>query len=458
MKNLSRLMLLIFGIIYWLCANAADMLLIFDLSFGIRFLICFFAFIGVILLNVFPLAGKYPSKKIAVLRSGCDRLRLFMISTVLTVAFQTVLAIKIFPSVFPWDGVSSGVILGRWSLCALAAVIAESAVFWNGMIRVYIYSVQLGLKHRVLAALFGWIPILNIIYLIKIVRITDLETETETEKLELDDIRAESAVCATRYPILMVHGVFFRDSRYINYWGRIPAALARNGAKIYYGGQQSADSVENCGKELAEKIKSIVCETGCEKVNIIAHSKGGLDSRAAISHYGAAPYVASLTTINTPHNGCIFAEYLLNKVPAKAKNAIAKTYNSTLLKLGDHSPDFLAAVSDLSESACLERNKALSDAEGVLYESVMSYCKKAKSGKFPINVSYPFVKHFDGKNDGLVSVRSAKWGSRFTLIEPLGKRGISHGDMIDLNRENIPGFDVREFYVQTAARLRELGY
>ena len=27
-------------------------------------------------------------------------------------------------------------------------------------------------------------------------------------------------------------------------------------------------------------------------------------------------------------------------------------------------------------------------------------------------------------------------------------RGISHGDMIDLNRENIRDFDVREFYVR----------
>jgi triacylglycerol lipase len=29
----------------------------------------------------------------------------------------------------------------------------------------------------------------------------------------------------------------------------------------------------------------------------------------------------------------------------------------------------------------------------------------------------------------------------------LGERGISHGDVVDLNRENIPDFDVREFYV-----------
>lgn len=56
-------------------------------------------------------------------------------------------------------------------------------------------------------------------------------------------------------------------------------------------------------------------ETGCQQVNIIAHSKGGLDARAAIAHCGMASCVATLTTINTPHRGCVFAEYLLNHLP-----------------------------------------------------------------------------------------------------------------------------------------------
>ena len=204
--------------------------------------------------------------------------------------------------------------------------------------------------------------------------------------------------------------------------------------------------------------RQIVETTGCEKVNIIAHSKGGLDSRAAIAHCGMAPYVATLTTINTPHRGCIFAEYLLGKVPQAARLKIAAAYNAAMKQVGDPNPDFLAAVTDLTESACLARNEATPDAPGVVYESVMSYCKKAQHGKFPLNMTYPIVKHFDGLNDGLVSVESAKWGERFTLLEPQGKRGISHGDVVDLNRENIRGFDVREFYVKLAADLKRRGY
>ena len=222
--------------------------------------------------------------------------------------------------------------------------------------------------------------------------------------------------------------------------------------------QQSAAAVEDSGRELADRIRQILAETGCEKVNIIAHSKGGLDSRAAIAHAGCAPCVASLTTINTPHRGCIFAEYLLKKIPAAARQKIADTYNAALKRLGDEAPDFLAAVTDLTASACEARNAATPDAPGVFYQSVMSYCRKAQHGKFPLNMTYPIVKHFDGLNDGLVAVDSAKWGDQFTLLEPRGHRGISHGDVVDLNRENIPGFDVREFYVSLVADLKNRGF
>ena len=399
-----------------------------------------------------------PTKRIWYLKSGCELLRLFLITATVTVFVQMVWLWCQISMITPENSLAAGTAVAGAAFGVLWAVLLEAIVFWNGMIRVYLTSVQLGLKHRVLAALCGWIPILNIWYLRKIIRITADEAEFETEKWELDTARAESEICKTKYPILLVHGVFFRDFRYVNYWGRIPKELQRNGATVYYGQQQSAAAVEDSGRELADRIRQILAETGCEKVNIIAHSKGGLDSRAAIAHAGCAPCVASLTTINTPHRGCIFAEYLLKKIPAAARQKIADTYNAALKRLGDEAPDFLAAVTDLTASACEARNAATPDAPCVFYQSVMSYCRKAQHGKFPLNMTYPIVKHFDGLNDGLVAVDSAKWGDQFTLLEPRGHRGISHGDVVDLNRENIPGFDVREFYVSLVADLKNRGF
>ena len=401
--------------------------------------------------NIRPIPRKGPTERIQRLAEGCELLELFCVTAAVTAPLQFIWLCTLSP-------------VGRRGAAAmvffdlLIALPQLFVLFWNGMVRVYLTSVQLGIKYRVLAALCGWIPLVNLWYLVKIIRICGDEVEFETQKWELDVVRAESEVCKTKYPLLMVHGVFFRDFRYLNYWGRIPRELIRNGATVYYGQQQSAAAVEDSGKELAERIRQIVEETGCGKVNIIAHSKGGLDSRAAIAHCGMAPYVATLTTINTPHLGCIFAEYLLGNVPQAARLKIAAAYNATMKQVGDPNPDFLAAVTDLTESACLARNEVTHDVPGVVYESVMSYCRKAQHGKFPLNMTYPIVKHFDGLNDGLVSVESAKWGERFTLLEPEGKRGISHGDVVDLNRENIRGFDVREFYVELAADLKRRGY
>ena len=84
-------------------------------------------------------------------------------------------------------------------------------------------------------------------------------------------------------------------------------------SNYFYGKQQSAQSISVSAKELAAQIQSVIAETGAEKVNVIAHSKGGLDCRCAMQEYGAAKYVASLTTINTPHHGCAFVDDLLQK-------------------------------------------------------------------------------------------------------------------------------------------------
>ena len=74
-----------------------------------------------------------------------------------------------------------------------------------------------------------------------------------------------------------------------------------------------------------------------------------------------------------------------------------------------------------------------------------------------MNLTYRLVKYFDGENDGLVSVESMKWGKHFTLIQTEGK-GVSHADVIDLDRKNKDGFDVREFYLRLVQDLKDRGY
>ena len=344
----------------------------------------------------------------------------------------------------------------------LLIIAVETIAFWIGICLVYFNSTQIGIKLRAVGIIVGMIPILNIIVLFKIIGVTGREYKVEKEKYKLNEARANNKICKTKYPLLMVHGVFFRDSEHFNYWGRIPKELEKNGATIFYGNHQSATSVSDSAEEIAIRIKEILKETGAKKVNVIAHSKGGLDTKYAIAKFGMAPFVASLTTINTPHRGCEFADYLLNKVPGTIRDKIAAGYNAALKKVGDENPSFIEAVTDLTATGCKRINDEIGDydysANGVYTQSVGSWMKKATSGAFPLNMSYHLVKYFDGRNDGLVGEKSFEFGEKYTFLENKKQtRGISHGDMIDLNRENIDGFDVREFYVGLVSDLKEKG-
>jgi triacylglycerol lipase len=298
----------------------------------------------------------------------------------------------------------------------------------------------------------------NIIVLRTIRKEAYNEFRFEQAKLDLNDMRKENEICKTKYPILMVHGIFFRDWQRMNYWGRIPKELVRNGAEIYYGNQQSANLVSVSAEELRDKILEVVQKTGAEKINIIAHSKGGLDSRYAISKLGMDKYVASLTTINTPHFGCKFVDKILSKVSDGLFDFVDRKYNKLFTVLGDTSPSFRKGVTELTYASCERLNEAVPDSPNVYYHSVMSKMNSIKSAGFPLNIGYLLNKPYGEGNDGLVTVESGLRGESVQMIEHKGKRGISHGDMIDLFRENIKGFDVREFYVELVKNLKDKGF
>lgn len=405
-------------------------------------------------LNIVPslLNGKFAAKRLRICADGCELLRLFLLSTSASVIYS----IAGFGGGFPCGSIVEEPIF--WIVNTLIIILTECILFWNGIIRIYLTSGQLGIRWRVLGIICGWIPVIHLAVLMFLIHTAEREVRFEHGKICENRNRKQLQVCRTKYPLLLVHGVFFRDYRYLNYWGRIPRELEENGALVFYGNHQSAASVMESAKELSVRIRQIVEETECEKVNIIAHSKGGLDCRYAVSMLGMDSYVASLTTINTPHRGCEFADYLLCKISQRRQEAVAHTYNGALRRFGDANPDFLAAVYDLTASACRQRNEMVQDVPGVYYQSVGSKLNRASGGRFPLNFTYQLVRYFDGRNDGLVGEQSFPWGENYRFLTTEGKRGISHGDMIDLNRENFEGFDAREFYVQLVHGLKERGF
>ena len=339
---------------------------------------------------------------------------------------------------------------------SIIAVVIIITLLVNGMLRILYTSRRLNIVKRLIVGFWSFIPIINVFIMLYACYIAGIEYDHECYKVINHEARVDSEVCKTKYPLVLVHGVGFRDLKYINYWGRIPKELIRNGATVYYGNQEAWGTVEYNAKDIKNKIIDILKETGCEKVNIIAHSKGGLDSRYMISKLDMGDYVASLTMISSPHRGCKFVD-IACKIPDKIYKAIARFFDKHYRLIGDKNPDFYTASRQFSTYHSKKFNEEVKDVEQVYYQSYTSVVNNIFSD-YVVAIPYILVKLTEGENDGLVSVDSAKWGEFKGILRNKPMRGISHGDIIDLRRDDYKGFDVIEKYVEIVSELKNMGY
>lgn len=268
-----------------------------------------------------------------------------------------------------------------------------------------------------------------------------------------------------KYPILMVHGMGFRDGKFIGYWGRIPKILEENGAKIYYGGQDSNGSIESNARQLETALNKALADSGAEKVNIIAHSKGGLEARYLISTMGYEDKVASLTTVSTPHNGSVTVDKLI-KHTRPAVRFGCRAADLWFRILGDKNPDTYGAVKAFETSSAELFNKNNPDSGKVYYQSYACVMKKPVSDVF-MSWSWLVVNHFEGENDGLLSPAATKWTNFRGVRSGSGGRGISHCDEVDMRRHRFSSrkaeeahdvSDITELYLEIAEDLRLRGF
>lgn len=62
------------------------------------------------------------------------------------------------------------------------------------------------------------------------------------------------------------------------------------------------------GALLASVIRKVAAYYNVPKLNVIAHSKGGIDTQTALVHYGASPYVNVVHQLSTPNLGSELAD------------------------------------------------------------------------------------------------------------------------------------------------------
>ncbi len=78
--------------------------------------------------------------------------------------------------------------------------------------------------------------------------------------------------------------------------------------QLYDAAGNGSENQYTNGRLLANMLGQISRHFNGQKVNIIAHSKGGPDTQAALIHYGAHPYVGKVITLGSPHHGSQLAD------------------------------------------------------------------------------------------------------------------------------------------------------
>lgn len=174
---------------------------------------------------------------------------------------------------------------------------------------------------------------------------------------------AASGYTQTKYPIVLVHGLFGFDSLAgVDYWYGIPQALSQDGATVYVVNVSAANSTEVRGEQLLAQIDNILALTGAKKVNLIGHSHGGPTARYAASI--SPGKVASVTSVGGVNWGSRFADALRGTIaPGSVSESVigaAANAFSSIIEFLSGTPadpqDSVAALNALTTAGSLVFN------------------------------------------------------------------------------------------------------
>jgi len=248
--------------------------------------------------------------------------------------------------------------------------------------------------------------------------------------IENDYAAFKSHYSTPQLPIVLAHGLLGFDELHlagsllpsIHYWRGIKDAFSRNNIECITTTVPRTGSIEQRAAALSEQIAS---RARGRDINIVAHSMGGLDARYLISRIcptqkssPSPPFrVRSLTTIATPHHGSSAADMLFRDIGPDLLPRIYAMLDRLSIDSGAFAQLTTSYVND-------HFNPSVPDDPSVRY---FSYGATATPHLFSVfRLSHDLMEITEGPNDGLVSVRSSRWGEyKGTLV------GVTHLDLIN---------------------------
>ncbi|MDO9166653.1 MAG: triacylglycerol lipase [Rhodoferax sp.] len=279
----------------------------------------------------------------------------------------------------------------------------------------------------------------------------------------------------TRYPIVLVHGLFgFDNIGPVDYWYGIPSALRADGAKVYVAQVSAANSTEMRGEQLLTQVKQILAATGATKVNLIGHSHGGPTTRYVASV--RPDLVASVTSVGGVNKGSAVADVILGVAPpGSLSNTVLVSVTNGLASIisflsggSGQSQNSLEAAKSLSTAGSLKFNLAHPEGvpttacgEGAYSVGGVSYISwsgaKAYTNVFDIMdpaLALTSLAFGGAKNDGLVASCSTRLGR---VIRD--DYAMNHMDEVNQTIGLVNLFETNPvtLYRQQANRLKNLG-
>lgn len=236
------------------------------------------------------------------------------------------------------------------------------------------------------------------------------------------------------YPVVLAHGVLGFDALRVGflhpqYFRGVAKQLRSAGNEVHVVRVSPVAGIAVRAAQLAAQIRAIPAE----KVNVIAHSMGGLDARYAISQLGLGDRVASLTTVGTPHHGTPLADSGVWLVHEQMR------LRKLLEMLG------IDAFSQLTTEHLEAFNESVPDVRDVFYASCPASVGQGVRGVNSLLApGYVLLQREIGDNDGVVPTASQRWG------EVLDEIDADHWAQVGWSL----GFDAVGFYDQLVRSLR----